>query len=186
MPGSVRQWTLVALVKKTSFDCWKTTDGLARAGYNMTWQRYCVFITPIELYWIAFINKYFNMVAWLFDHPVEGIVFTSSFLPQCGSKKCDGKKVKAFLKMSRIYSTRGPPFEEHFCIVRRGKEPRILYLDTIWRWIFGFIIRQCSLQEKNRYPLNIPIKMREIVPDSLQQCAKNTVTLCFSLNVKYS
>jgi hypothetical protein len=39
MSGSVRQWTLVALVKKTSLhlDCWKTTDGLARAGYNMTW-----------------------------------------------------------------------------------------------------------------------------------------------------
>jgi hypothetical protein len=39
MPGSVRQWTLVALVKKTSLhlDCWKTADGLARAGYNMTW-----------------------------------------------------------------------------------------------------------------------------------------------------
>jgi hypothetical protein len=69
MPGSVRQWTLVALVKKTSlyFDCWKTTDGLARAGYNMTWpawalvqsQRYCVFINPIELYWITTVNKYF-------------------------------------------------------------------------------------------------------------------------------
>jgi hypothetical protein len=39
MTGSVRQWTLVAVMKKTSlhFDCFKTTDGLARAGYNMTW-----------------------------------------------------------------------------------------------------------------------------------------------------
>jgi hypothetical protein len=39
VPGSVWQWTLVALVKKTSlhFDCWKTTDGLVWAGYNMTW-----------------------------------------------------------------------------------------------------------------------------------------------------
>jgi hypothetical protein len=38
MPGRVRQWTLVTLVKKTSlhFDCWKTTDGPARAGYNMS------------------------------------------------------------------------------------------------------------------------------------------------------
>jgi hypothetical protein len=39
MPGGVRQWTLVELVKKTSlhFDFLKTTDGLERAGYNMTW-----------------------------------------------------------------------------------------------------------------------------------------------------
>jgi hypothetical protein len=39
MPSSVQQWTLVAFVKKTSLhiDCLKTTDGLARAGYNMTW-----------------------------------------------------------------------------------------------------------------------------------------------------
>jgi hypothetical protein len=70
MPGSVRQWTLFALVKKTSlpFDCWKTTDGLARAGYNMTWPAWalvvtamCVFINPIELYWIAAIYRYFNV-----------------------------------------------------------------------------------------------------------------------------
>jgi hypothetical protein len=71
MPGSVRQWTFFALVKKTSlhFECWKATDRLVRAGYNMTWppwdliqsQRYCVFINPVELYWIAAINKYFNM-----------------------------------------------------------------------------------------------------------------------------
>jgi hypothetical protein len=35
--SSVRQWTLVALVKKTSLhcECWKTADGLTRAGYNM-------------------------------------------------------------------------------------------------------------------------------------------------------
>jgi hypothetical protein len=39
MPCSVRQWTLVALVKKISlhFDCLMTTDGLARAGYKMAW-----------------------------------------------------------------------------------------------------------------------------------------------------
>jgi hypothetical protein len=44
MPRSVRQWTLVALLKKTSlhFDCWKTTDGLARAGYNMTWSSWAL------------------------------------------------------------------------------------------------------------------------------------------------
>jgi hypothetical protein len=44
MPGSVRQWTLVAPVKKTSlhFVCWKTTDGLARTGYNMTWPAWAV------------------------------------------------------------------------------------------------------------------------------------------------
>jgi hypothetical protein len=44
MPGSVRQWILVTLVKKTSlhFDCWKTTDGLARAGYNMTWSAWAL------------------------------------------------------------------------------------------------------------------------------------------------
>jgi hypothetical protein len=45
---------------KTSlhFDYWKTTDGLAQAGYNMTWhawaliqsQRWCVFVNPVELY----------------------------------------------------------------------------------------------------------------------------------------
>jgi hypothetical protein len=66
MPRIFRQRTLVALVKKTSlhFNCWKTTDELARAGYNMTWsalalvysQQYCVFINPVELYWIATIN----------------------------------------------------------------------------------------------------------------------------------
>jgi hypothetical protein len=61
MPGSVRQWTLFALVKNTSLylDFWKTTDRLAR-------RRLCshsdiVFINPVELYWIATINKYFNM-----------------------------------------------------------------------------------------------------------------------------
>jgi hypothetical protein len=74
MPGSVRQWTLVSLVKKTSvhFDCWKTTDRPARAGYNMTWpawalvqsQRYCVFINPIELYWTATINKYWKRLRY--------------------------------------------------------------------------------------------------------------------------
>jgi hypothetical protein len=79
MPGSVRQWTLIALVKKTSlhFDCRKTTDGLARAGYNVTWpvwaleksQWYCAFINPIELYWIATINKFFNMGCVTFWSP---------------------------------------------------------------------------------------------------------------------
>jgi hypothetical protein len=54
MPGSVRQWTLVALEKKASLhlDFWKETDALPRAGYNMTWpawalvqsQPHCVFI----------------------------------------------------------------------------------------------------------------------------------------------
>jgi hypothetical protein len=39
MPGSIRQWTFIALVKKTSlhFDCLKTTDGLAQVRNNMTW-----------------------------------------------------------------------------------------------------------------------------------------------------
>jgi hypothetical protein len=79
MPGSVQQWTFIALVKKTSlhFDCWKTTDRLVRAGYNTMWpawalvwsQRYCVFINPIELYWIATINKYFNMGCMTFLSP---------------------------------------------------------------------------------------------------------------------
>jgi hypothetical protein len=79
IPGSVRQWTLVALVKKTSlhFDCLKTTDILALAGYNMTWpawalvwsQRYCMFINQIELYWIVTINKYFNMGCVTFRSP---------------------------------------------------------------------------------------------------------------------
>jgi hypothetical protein len=80
MPGSVRQWTLVALVKKTSmqFDCLKTTDRLAWAGYNVTWpawavlqsQRYfCVFINPFELYWISVMNKYFNVVCGTFRAP---------------------------------------------------------------------------------------------------------------------
>jgi hypothetical protein len=41
MPGSVRQWTLVALVKKTSlrFDCWKKTDGLSEQV--ITWRDLC-------------------------------------------------------------------------------------------------------------------------------------------------
>jgi hypothetical protein len=79
MPGSVRQGTVVVLIKKTSlhFNCWKTTDGLAQAGYNVTWpawdlvqsQRYSLFITPIELYWIAIINKYFNVSCVTFTSP---------------------------------------------------------------------------------------------------------------------
>jgi hypothetical protein len=75
---SIRQWTLFVPVKKTSlhFGCWKTTDGLRPAGYNTTWlawtvvrsQRYYVFISRIELYWIA-INKYFNMGCMIFHSP---------------------------------------------------------------------------------------------------------------------
>jgi hypothetical protein len=70
MPGSVRQWKLVALEKKTSLhlDCWKITDGLAQAGCNMTWPAWAITVAailcvlyPIEFYWIATINKYFNM-----------------------------------------------------------------------------------------------------------------------------
>jgi hypothetical protein len=71
MPGSVPQWTIFALVKKTSlhFDCWKTTDGLARQV--TTWRDLrgllyshsdivCLLIQSncIELHTI---NKYFNM-----------------------------------------------------------------------------------------------------------------------------
>jgi hypothetical protein len=37
MPVSVRQWTQVSLVKKTilQLDCWETSDGQVRAGYNI-------------------------------------------------------------------------------------------------------------------------------------------------------
>jgi hypothetical protein len=79
MRGAVRQLTLVEPVKKTPmhFDCWKPTHGLARADYNITWpawdlvysQRYCVFINPIEFYWITTINKYFNMGCVTFRSP---------------------------------------------------------------------------------------------------------------------
>jgi hypothetical protein len=78
--SSSRQWTFVAPVKKTSllFDCLGENDGLARAGYNMTWpawtllqsKRYCVFIDPVELYLIVIINKYFNMGCVTFRSPV--------------------------------------------------------------------------------------------------------------------
>jgi hypothetical protein len=78
MPGGVRQWTLVALVKNTSFhfDHFKTTEELARASYNITWpssalvQSHYVFINPNEMYWTAAINNNVNAVVWLFDHPV--------------------------------------------------------------------------------------------------------------------
>jgi hypothetical protein len=66
MPGNVRQWTFVALVKNTSlhFDCWKTTDGLVRAGCKaLVYPQWCfVFINPIEFYWIATTNKYLMWV----------------------------------------------------------------------------------------------------------------------------
>jgi hypothetical protein len=44
MPGGIRQWTLVALVKKTSwhFDCLKKNNGLARAVYNITWHAWAL------------------------------------------------------------------------------------------------------------------------------------------------
>jgi hypothetical protein len=61
---SLRLWKLYL-----HFDCWKTIDGLARAGYNMTWpdwalvqsQRYRVVINLIDLYWTANINRYLKM-----------------------------------------------------------------------------------------------------------------------------
>jgi hypothetical protein len=73
MPGSVRQWTSVAPVKKTSLhvDSSKTTDWLAlRAGYNVTSparaivqsQRHCVFVDAVELCWIKTISEHCNMV----------------------------------------------------------------------------------------------------------------------------
>jgi hypothetical protein len=90
MPSSVCQWTLVAFVKKTSlyFDYLKTPEGLAWAHYNMMWpvwslvqsQRYCVFINTIELYWIATINKYFNMGCMTFRSLYISGVFCKSFL----------------------------------------------------------------------------------------------------------
>jgi hypothetical protein len=70
MPVSVQQWTSVALEKKTFFhsDCSNTTGRPAQADYNMNMtcgllysHSDIVFIDPIELYWIATINKYFNM-----------------------------------------------------------------------------------------------------------------------------
>jgi hypothetical protein len=69
--GSVLQWTFVELTKNTTlhFDCWRTTDGLARAGYNLTWpawasvqsQRHLLFINPVALSSTATINKNFNV-----------------------------------------------------------------------------------------------------------------------------
>jgi hypothetical protein len=76
---------IIAFVKKTSlhFDWWKTTDGPARAGYNMTWPVWalvvtaiCVFINPIKLYWIAAINKYFNMGCMTFRSPCKNKIPT--------------------------------------------------------------------------------------------------------------
>jgi hypothetical protein len=79
--AGVRHSTFVALVKNKSlqFQCLKTTDGLARAGYNMTWpvwtfmqsQRYYVFINPFELHWIVTISKYFNMGCVTFRSPCK-------------------------------------------------------------------------------------------------------------------
>jgi hypothetical protein len=75
VPGSVRQWTVLELVQKTSLhlDCWKTTDGLARAAYNMTWLawifvylRYCMFINTATLYSIVTVNRCFNMDCAIF------------------------------------------------------------------------------------------------------------------------
>jgi hypothetical protein len=52
-----------------ALDCWKTTDGPARSGYNMVWpvwalawsQWYCVFVNPVEMYWTATTKRYFNV-----------------------------------------------------------------------------------------------------------------------------
>jgi hypothetical protein len=80
MPGSVRQWTLVALVRKTSlqFDCWKTTVGLARAGYNMTWPAWAL-VSHSDIVCLLIQSNCTELqlsiniliwVAWFFDHPV--------------------------------------------------------------------------------------------------------------------
>jgi hypothetical protein len=93
MPGSVRQWTLVALVRKTSlhFDCWKTTDGLERAGYNiydlrgllyshsgivcLLIQSNCIELQPS--------TKILIWVAWLSDHPVYPPIITETRAMSC-------------------------------------------------------------------------------------------------------
>jgi hypothetical protein len=68
-------------VKKTSF-CMhrlKTADGLAPAGYSMTWpvwavvqsQRHCVCINAVELYCTATISVHLMVLSFasIFDHP---------------------------------------------------------------------------------------------------------------------
>jgi hypothetical protein len=78
MPGSVRRRTLVALVKKISlpFYCWKKlTDWREQVT---TWPDLCgllnshsdvVCFYPVEFYWIATINNYFNMGCVTFRSP---------------------------------------------------------------------------------------------------------------------
>jgi hypothetical protein len=78
---SFRQWTPLALVKKTSlhFDRCKATAGLARPDCNMMWpewklmysQRYCAFIDKIKLCLSTVINKFLIWVEYLLDHPVR-------------------------------------------------------------------------------------------------------------------
>jgi hypothetical protein len=74
MLGSFRQWTLFAFVKNTflHFDCWKTTDGLARAGY-MTWRGLTVILCVLIQSKCIDLQPSINIliwVAWLFDHHV--------------------------------------------------------------------------------------------------------------------
>jgi hypothetical protein len=89
MPGTVQKWTLVAPVKKTFL---KTTDGLEWAGCNMIWpawalvwsQQCCLFFSPVELYWIATINRYFNMGCVTFWSLCVSIVSQQQyFVAQC-------------------------------------------------------------------------------------------------------
>jgi hypothetical protein len=80
MPGSVRQWTLVALVKKTDIlplrlfeDNWRT--GASRLQHDVTCvvgscHSDIVFFYPIELYWITTIEEYFYMGCVTFRSPV--------------------------------------------------------------------------------------------------------------------
>jgi hypothetical protein len=74
MPGSVQQWILVALVKNTSlhFDCLKTTDGLAWAGYKITHIHSDIVCLLIQSNCIE-LQRSINIliwVAWLFSHSV--------------------------------------------------------------------------------------------------------------------
>jgi hypothetical protein len=76
MPDSVWQWTLVKkgiLALRLFEDNWRT--GASRLQHDVTCVCSCivtamyVFMNPIELYWIATINKYFNMVCLTFRSP---------------------------------------------------------------------------------------------------------------------
>jgi hypothetical protein len=86
MPRSVRQWTLIALVKKTSshFNCLKTTDGLAQAGYDLRGFLYshsdivCLLIQSNFTELQPSINILI-WVAWIFDHPVFTVSAIRSF-----------------------------------------------------------------------------------------------------------